>query len=118
MELSHLIDNYGQDIYGFCYKLTGDRYQADDLYQETFLKATELCHKMDKDKSEEGSNSMEHDDVELLLEGATLIPESVQEIVPDKQGIVTYEFNNFETRTPVEVLFDKMPRTLVTSVVS
>lgn len=66
---------------------------------------------LDKDKSEEGSNNMEHDDVEILLEGAILIPESVQEIVPDKEGMVTYGFDKFETRTPVEVLFDDEDQT-------
>ena len=46
-ELSHLIENYGKDVYGFCCKLTRDKHQADDLYQEAFLKATELCHRID-----------------------------------------------------------------------
>mgnify|MGYP000875674685 FL=1 len=54
VELSHLIHNYSKDIYGFCYKLTGDKHQADDLYQETFLKATELCHKIDKAQNPKG----------------------------------------------------------------
>lgn len=46
-ELNDLIESFGKDIYGFCYKLTGDKHQADDLYQDTFLRATELCHKID-----------------------------------------------------------------------
>lgn len=49
-ELSHLIEDYGKDIYGFCCKLTRDKHQADDLYQETFLKAVELCHRIEKSK--------------------------------------------------------------------
>ncbi len=50
-ELSHLIESFGKDIYGFCYKLTRDKHQADDLYQDTFLRATELCHKIDNDQN-------------------------------------------------------------------
>ncbi len=46
-ELNNLIESFGKDIYGFCYKLTRDKHQADDLYQETFLRATELCYKID-----------------------------------------------------------------------
>jgi RNA polymerase sigma-70 factor (ECF subfamily) len=50
-ELTHLIENHGKDVYGFCCKLTRDKHQADDLYQETFLKAIEVCHKIDRNKN-------------------------------------------------------------------
>lgn len=53
-ELSHLIKIYGKDVYGFCYKLTRDKNQADDLYQQTFLRATELCHKIDNVQNPKG----------------------------------------------------------------
>ncbi|WP_333638294.1 RNA polymerase sigma factor [Tissierella praeacuta] len=53
-ELTRIIEDYGKDVYGFCFKLTRDKHQADDLYQETFLKATELCHKIDKAKNPKG----------------------------------------------------------------
>lgn len=36
-ELTELIEYYGRDIYSFCLSLTGNRVDADDLYQETFL---------------------------------------------------------------------------------
>jgi len=45
--LSELIKLHGKAIYGFCYKLSGNQADADDLYQETFLKAMEVRHKMD-----------------------------------------------------------------------
>jgi len=45
--LSELIELHGKAIYGFCYKLSGNKADADDLYQETFLKAMEVRHKMD-----------------------------------------------------------------------
>lgn len=46
-ELIELVKLHGKSIYGFCYKLTGNKEDTDDLYQETFLKAVELRTKMD-----------------------------------------------------------------------
>ncbi|MGE5396675.1 MAG: RNA polymerase sigma factor [Chitinophagales bacterium] len=53
-ELSDLIMLHGKAIYGFCYRLTKNQTDADDLYQETFLKAVELRHKIDKDNNPKG----------------------------------------------------------------
>lgn len=50
-ELSNLIALHGDAIYGFCYKLTKNKADTDDLYQEIFLKAMELCHKIDVNKN-------------------------------------------------------------------
>lgn len=50
-ELSNLVELYGDAVYGFCYKLTKNIADTDDLYQETFLKAMELCHKIDANKN-------------------------------------------------------------------
>ena len=47
-ELSELIRLHGDAVYNFCCRLTANRPDAEDLYQETFLKATELCHKIDQ----------------------------------------------------------------------
>ena len=41
LELEQCIAEYGADIYSFCCCLTGSRQEADDLYQETFLRAVE-----------------------------------------------------------------------------
>ena len=41
VEMEQFIAEYGADIYSFCCRLTGSRQEADDLYQETFLKAVE-----------------------------------------------------------------------------
>ncbi|MCU6708258.1 sigma-70 family RNA polymerase sigma factor [Paenibacillus sp. J5C_2022] len=46
-DLIELVKLHGKSIYGFCYKLTGTKVDTDDLYQDTFLKAMELRHKMD-----------------------------------------------------------------------
>lgn len=44
--LNQLITVYGDDIYKFCYRLTMNQPDADDLYQDTFLKAIQLKHKL------------------------------------------------------------------------
>lgn len=46
-DLEILIDTYGNVIYGFCIKLTLNKADADDLYQQTFLKALEIKQKID-----------------------------------------------------------------------
>lgn len=50
-ELEKCIDAYGKDIYSFCRQLACNVQEADDLYQDTFLKAVER-----KERIEEGSN--------------------------------------------------------------
>ena len=40
-EIERCIDAFGTDIYRFCLKLCADKTDAEDLYQQTFLKALE-----------------------------------------------------------------------------
>ena len=47
-ELNELIRLHGAAVYSFCCRLAANRPDAEDLYQETFLKATELCRKIDR----------------------------------------------------------------------
>ncbi|GAA3401437.1 RNA polymerase sigma factor [Paenibacillus hodogayensis] len=53
-ELSELIKVHGKAIYGFCGKLAGNKADTDDLYQETFLKAMEVRHKMNAAQNPKG----------------------------------------------------------------
>ena len=46
-QLEQCIDDYGTEIYAFCSQLTCNKQEAEDLYQDTFLKAVELEHKID-----------------------------------------------------------------------
>ena len=46
-ELETCIQAYGKDIYSFCRYLAGCVQEAEDLYQDTFLKAVELNEKID-----------------------------------------------------------------------
>lgn len=50
-ELGQLVDIHGTDIYRFCSKMTGNRFNADDLYQDTFLQALKKCHKIDMNQN-------------------------------------------------------------------
>ncbi|RKI41100.1 RNA polymerase sigma factor [bacterium D16-51] len=45
-ELEKCIELYGKDIYAFCRQLTYSRQEAEELYQDTFLKAMELLQKI------------------------------------------------------------------------
>lgn len=50
-ELIELVELHGKSIYGFCYKLAGNKEDTDDLYQDTFLKAVELRLKVDASRN-------------------------------------------------------------------
>lgn len=41
-ELEDCIYTYGKDLYSFCYSVTKNSQEADDLYQDTFLKLYDL----------------------------------------------------------------------------
>lgn len=45
-EMNQLIADFGDDLYRFCIHLTGNRSQADDLYQDTFVRVIQLRHKL------------------------------------------------------------------------
>ena len=45
-ELSQCVDSCGDALYGFCLHLTGRRSDADDLFQDSFLKALEKVEKI------------------------------------------------------------------------
>lgn len=42
-EFTELMEIEGKAVFSFCYQLTGNREEAEDLYQDTMLKAME-CH--------------------------------------------------------------------------
>lgn len=48
-EIEVCIKEYGDEIYRFCCFITGGRDKADDLYQDTFLKALEVNRCIAKD---------------------------------------------------------------------
>lgn len=46
--IEKLIKDYGKALYNFCLKITFNKYQAEDLYQETFLHIIRLQNKLDE----------------------------------------------------------------------
>ena len=50
-EMERCIDEFGTDIYRFCLKLCTDKTDAEDLYQQTFLKALETEWTLDWEKN-------------------------------------------------------------------
>ncbi|MGL5869972.1 RNA polymerase sigma factor, partial [Clostridium chrysemydis] len=51
LEIEKLIDEYGRIIFRFCLKITKSRVEAEDIYQQTFLKALELKEKISFDNN-------------------------------------------------------------------
>ena len=47
MELQQLIEMHGKKIYGLCLRITGNQTDADDLYQETFLRTMKIINRKD-----------------------------------------------------------------------
>lgn len=45
-ELEKCISLYGKEIYSFCRQLTNSKQEADELYQDTFLKAVEIIEQI------------------------------------------------------------------------
>ncbi len=50
-EIEKCMDDFGTDIYRFCLKLCADKADAEDLYQQTFLKALETEWTIDWEKN-------------------------------------------------------------------
>ncbi len=49
-EIKKCIDEFGTDIYRFCLKLCVEKTDAEDLYQQTFLKVLETEWTLDWEK--------------------------------------------------------------------
>ncbi len=47
-DIEKLIHADGKDVYNFCCQLTQEKEAAEELYQDTFLKAVELCGRIDE----------------------------------------------------------------------
>jgi len=52
--IDHYIEKYGKRLYGLCVTLCADKFDADDLYQETWLKAYRKISQYDEKRSFEG----------------------------------------------------------------
>lgn len=50
-DIGRLAEEHGSYIYGFCLRLTNDTYNAEELYQDTFLKALEKASSIDENNN-------------------------------------------------------------------
>lgn len=50
-DIGRLAEDHGKYIYGFCLRLTNDTYNAEELYQDTFLKALEKASSIDENNN-------------------------------------------------------------------
>ena len=41
-----LIDTYKNELYNLCFRLTFNKHDADDLFQQTWIKAAKKCSKV------------------------------------------------------------------------
>lgn len=57
-EIETYLNQYGEDIFRFCCFLTGVREKAEDLYQDTFLKAMELDRKVAPEEAKKFLNGI------------------------------------------------------------
>lgn len=53
-QLEQYIYTYGKDLYSFCCSVTQNRQEADDLYQDTFLKVYEIRDTLVIDRNPKG----------------------------------------------------------------
>ena len=69
-ELEACIAQYGTDVYSFCRQLTQNRQEADDLYQDTFLKATEQSRQPQKLPALRRAADLEKQNAQICLADA------------------------------------------------
>ena len=50
-EINRLVEDYGKDIYSFCKKLTYNEFDAEELYQDTFLKVMDVADRIDSENN-------------------------------------------------------------------
>ena len=50
-EINKLVEDYGKDIYSFCKKLTYNEFDAEELYQDTFLKVMDVADRIDSENN-------------------------------------------------------------------
>lgn len=51
--LLRVLERYQKDIYCFCLQLTKNKSEAEDLFQDAFLKALQLSHRLDTDDTKD-----------------------------------------------------------------
>lgn len=50
-DMDNLVDTHAAFVYRFCIRLAGNRQEADELFQQTFLRAAELARRIDRERN-------------------------------------------------------------------
>lgn len=121
-DLSDIVELHGKAIYNFCYYLTKDKIDTEDLYQDSFLKALELCHKIDIDnnpksyiisiairlwKNKYRKQARQHKVMSPIDFNDEVINNSTTKIKSPEDITISKELNTF-IRASVDSLDDKM----------
>ena len=118
-ELEACIKEHGKDIYSFCCQLTGSRQEADDLYQDTFLKMVEIREKLELDHNPKSyllsvavhiwMNRKRKSAWRQRITGPQMPLEEMAQDPPDKEGSPEEQYITGEERSMVRQAVRKLP---------
>lgn len=117
--LEAYIDAYGKDVYAFCLYLARSRQDADDLYQDTFLKMVEIWETLDLEKNPKSyllsvavhiwMNRKRKFAWRQKITGPQMPLEEMVQEPPDKNGSLEEQYITREERNTVRQAVQKLP---------
>ncbi len=102
LETGEIIPNVDYEGVNILFDLPIDPLKGDFDKAENYLQSLFAYHTPSQET--EDMNPM---DIESLLEKSELIPESVQEVIPDESGIIKYQFDGHKLETELSKLFEE-----------
>ena len=118
VSIEKYIEEYGKDIYSFCMYLTKNRFDADDLYQQTFLVAYEKGS-IDSDKNPKSylitiTVNIWNNQIRKTMwrrKKADIIQydEDALERIEDKDGSIEEELIDKEEKNRIRKIVDTLP---------
>ncbi len=117
--LEAYISAYGKDVYAFCLYLARNRQDADDLYQDTFLKMVEIREKLELDHNPKSyllsmavhiwMNRKRKSAWRQRITGPQMPLEEMAQEPPDKEGSPEEQYITGEERSMVRQAVRKLP---------
>lgn len=118
VSIEKYIEEYGKDVYSFCMYLTKNRFDADDLYQQTFLVAYEKGS-IDSDKNPKSylitiTVNIWNNQIRKTMwrrKKADIIQydEDALERIEDKDGSIEEELIDKEEKNRIRKIVDTLP---------
>ncbi|SNU09920.1 RNA polymerase sigma-70 factor, ECF subfamily [Lachnospiraceae bacterium] len=118
VSIEKYIEEYGKDVYSFCMYLTKNRFDADDLYQQTFLVAYEKGS-IDSDKNPKSylitiAVNIWNNQIRKTMwrrKKADIIQydEDALERIEDKDGSIEEELIDKEEKNRIRKIVDTLP---------